>query len=276
MKYNDEKLSNNEIQLVLYNILCVTVDFLVKNNISYYLCGGTLLGSIRHHGFIPWDDDIDMLLPRKDYERFKSLFNNNNTLFDSIKAYFPGDDGFSHSFIKIRDLRYRTIEENTANEFDTYAEIDVFPLDHMPDSYVLHKLLLNKQRFLRAILYSHTQKKMWLKKHGALMTNCFEILYKLMGGYKSILLKIENNGKNSDSVYKNSRHLGDVVNPNGMNDYFEADIFEGDRKQLFIDREFSVPYKAEKYLETFYGKDYMIPPPVEKRIDHSKTFLTRI
>lgn len=271
-----KKLSNSEIQNILYNILCVTVDFLDENSICYYLCGGTLLGSIRHKGFIPWDDDIDILVPRDDYEKLKKMFENNNTIKDSIKVFFPGDEGFSHSFIKVRDLRYKTVEEYTADEFETYAEIDIFPLDHMPDNYFFHLLLLNKQRFLRAALYSYTQKKMWIKKHGVFLTNCFSILYNLLGGYKNILLKLENNGKMSDLKYKNSNHLGDVVNPNGMKDYFEADIFIGERKQIFVDREFSVPYKTEKYLETFYGSDYMVPPPPDKRVDHSKSFFVNI
>lgn len=267
-----KKIDNNEIQNILYNILCVTVDFLIANNISYYLCGGTLLGSIRHKGFIPWDDDIDILIPRDDYEKFKSFFKVNNTLKNTIKVFFPGLDGFSQSFIKVKDLRYKTIEEYTVDEFETYAEIDIFPLDHMPDSYFLHALLLNKQRLLRAALYSYTQKKMWIKKHGVLLTSCFRLLYNLFGGYRSISLKLESNGKTSDLKYKQSNHLGDVVNPNGMKDYFEADVFVGERKQLFVDREFSVPYKTEKYLETFYGSDYMVPPPVDKRVTHGKSF----
>ena len=259
-------------QKEIYNILCITVDFFKEHNIKYYLCGGTLLGSIRHDGFIPWDDDIDILVPRDDYERLKEIFKTNRNIDDDIKAFLPSDNEHYYSFIKIKNMKYPILNDYLDDEYAIeYMDIDVFPLDHMPNNKILHYIFYARQRFFRCLYTSHIFKPS-MTHYGVLLRLFYNLFYNIFGGYKNIAIKIDSMAKECNYKNTNSNYMGDGAHPNGMKDYFEIDIFDGERKQKFQDREFSIPVKAEKYLKTFYGDDYMTPPPVEKRVGHYKRF----
>lgn len=97
-----EKISSREIQAMELDILKKFKDFAQKNNIEYYLCGGTLLGAIRHKGFIPWDDDIDICIPRKSYDRLIELVKDNRYIDDtSLKFCLPLDKNYIYPYIKL-------------------------------------------------------------------------------------------------------------------------------------------------------------------------------
>ncbi len=77
-------ITPEEQKTIQLDLLQKTADFCKENNIRYYLCGGTLIGAIRHKGYIPWDDDIDISMPRPDYDRFISLFNKPGNYYLSL------------------------------------------------------------------------------------------------------------------------------------------------------------------------------------------------
>ena len=106
MTTKNTPLSLREIQLVELDILKRLVQIFEIHNIHYILCGGTMLGAVRHQGFIPWDDDIDILVPRDDYERLKSLARRENEKSQSLRLRLPGDKGNAYPFIKATDINY--------------------------------------------------------------------------------------------------------------------------------------------------------------------------
>lgn len=99
-----KRISSQEIQSLELNILKSFKTFAQKNNIIYYLCGGTLLGAIRHKGFIPWDDDIDICIPRNSYNKLIKLVKENRYIENTAyKFYLPLDDNYIYPYIKIVD-----------------------------------------------------------------------------------------------------------------------------------------------------------------------------
>lgn len=266
----------SEAQKYIYDTLCAVVDFFSINNIKYYLCGGTLLGAIRHNGFIPWDDDVDMLVPRRDYDILLDKFKQNRMINNHIKATLPGDDDNFFSYIKIRNIDYPVIDCNLKDNYhSSYIDIDIFPLDNLPDNFMLHLWFFLGQRFLRCINTEHFFKKEFVN-YNVFLKLLFKISYSILGGYKRVSILIDKRARLYNNIFINSNHQGDGAHPNGMEDYFEKGIFNGERTEAFNNRMFTVPYNSEKYLETFYGKDFMVPPPVDKRVNHSKKFFVNI
>ena len=131
----NEKKSLNELQTMLLEMLAWFHGFCQKNKIRYYILGGTMLGAIRHGGFIPWDDDIDVGIPRKDYE--KLLRNKEEYLADEpryvFESYLDGNKDFEFEFTKLYDTT-TTLIENRRTRICRGIYIDVFPLDGIGDS----------------------------------------------------------------------------------------------------------------------------------------------
>ncbi|MBQ6196101.1 MAG: LicD family protein [Lachnospiraceae bacterium] len=267
-------LSLREIQLEELKILKTLTFFFAKHDIHYILCGGSMLGAVRHEGFIPWDDDIDILVPRDDYEKLKVLYKNEKAGLEGIKLTLPGDKGSPHSFIKAINTDYIVKEKTRNEEYQAYLWVDVFPMDHFPDDEKTHRKYLRKISTLVKILSSNTITKEYLISRGyysnvvkrvkLLVSQC---AYHILGGSQKIALRIDRVARDMDTKFKSSDHVGDGAWPNGMKDYFPMRAVEPVMLHDFEDTQFYIPENYDEYLTLFYG-DYMRIPPVEERQDH--------
>jgi len=123
------ELSLREIQLISLEI-CKKVDMICnENNFRYYLYGGSLLGAVRHKGFIPWDDDIDIVMPRPDYEKFLAYMQENQEKIKPLKLYsFENNAKYPYMISRVSDERYILDVENE-DDYGIGIFIDVYPWD---------------------------------------------------------------------------------------------------------------------------------------------------
>ena len=131
MKIEMKSLTLKEIQKIEFEILKEFAQFCAKHNLKYYLAGGTLLGAIRHKGFIPWDDDIDVCMPRKDYMYFINNFDEWNR---KLKVKCNYKSNIDAPFAKIVNLDTIIYSKYANNNIDTNICIDIFPVDGLPEN----------------------------------------------------------------------------------------------------------------------------------------------
>ena len=136
-------MENNlrKLQLVDLEILIRIRDFCEANQITYYISGGTYLGAVRHQGFIPWDDDVDVAMPRDSYEKFITLFPESIKGSDmKLITYKNTENSFYHYPIRVESDKVKMKYTGAVNEKVISAWVDVFPLDGMPSNPVKSKL----------------------------------------------------------------------------------------------------------------------------------------
>ena len=142
----------NDIQKVIYDIFVEVSNILKNNNIEYYANGGTCLGAIRHNGFIPWDDDIDITVKIEDFEHVKYLLKRELPPYYSIRN-FDNNEHYANVFFKVVDERTTCIEKIDYEYKDAYKGcfIDVMPISGMPDGLLRRKLFCKKINYFRIL-----------------------------------------------------------------------------------------------------------------------------
>lgn len=153
----NREMTLSEIQDVSLSVLEEFSSFCESEGLRYSLAYGTLIGAVRHKGFIPWDDDIDVLMPRPDYERLLSLYKDGN----GFTLLWPGKDGCSLQYARLCDVsRTRVRSKSPWHDGESGVWIDIFPIDAAPDDlaaakkkylkcHVMYRDLLARRRTLR-------------------------------------------------------------------------------------------------------------------------------
>lgn len=263
-----KKIEIEEMKKIEIKILEYVTKFCDSNNITYFLYGGSVLGAIRHKGFIPWDDDIDIAMPRKDYNNFVNLYckaNNKKYILENINT----DDKYGYLFSKVYDTN-TYLKESFVNRKNNKlgVHIDIFPLDNIGKTYKEAKIVFMRKRFLKAILVSANWSKYKLSKTHPLRYEPIRLFFYIISRFfdpNKLAKKLE---KEFNTYSKYSSNY--MASTSGLYPYIE--IFEGKVYQETTTVEFEgKTYKTMKnydvFLKQLYG-DYMKLPPVEKRKTH--------
>ena len=136
------------LQMKLLEIMEIVSNICEKENINYYILGGTFIGAVRHKGFIPWDDDIDIAMDRKEYEKFLKIIQ--DKLPKNLKLDYYRKNDTDVPWIKIKNTNYKVIEKKDNIEIEEYIFLDIFPFDNVPDNYVKRQVF-RIQIFLESI-----------------------------------------------------------------------------------------------------------------------------
>lgn len=259
------QLTDKEIHDCLLNILKDVDEFCRQNGLRYSLAYGTLIGAVRHHGFIPWDDDIDIQMPRPDFERFIREYGREpgaryRCLYNTVNE----EERFQHFFAKVHDTHTVCIQGKSV-VYKFGVNLDVFPIDGRPDdtreqrkmerqlSSWAHRLnicstkldLFNFHQPLRAKLQAHIfGPKHWVKK-------CNELM------------------RRYDFETSNFAGLVSTVY-NGLGGVFDRGLFEEYTLLEFEGSRFKAFSRWDEFLSKYYG-EYMKLPPVHKRRSHHTT-----
>ena len=242
-----------ELKAIQLDLLRKTADFCETNGIRYYLCGGTLIGAIRHQGYIPWDDDIDISMPRPDYDKFVKLFNKPENYYQVIDMSNNKKYGFP--FAKVHDTRTLIDELQYAkDQFGAY--IDIFPIDGVGEDKQVYNILK-----LRKIL--HTKKANYFQRTlTKKIINTFGKIILLPISVHQILKLMDKEARRFP--FGSTSKAGVIINPYGTREIVDLSVFEKGIPKKFEDRDYMVPVGFDKWLRSIYG-DYMQFPPEDQR-----------
>lgn len=270
---NDKQLA--DLQRILLEMLLDILSVCKKYNIEVALCGGSALGAVRHHGFIPWDDDLDILMPRSDYKRFHDAFE--SEMSDKYYIAAPNQNGpHKQRFPKIfkRNTVYRSMSDvNSSLPSGIY--IDVFLVENVPANAVIRTI---KGLWCNILMFCGTRVYLFEQNNDI---------------YRSYLCSTPEGKKNYEKVMLLGRMLScipskkwfDIIDksiqypkrtglcsiPTGRKHYFGEIIREEylfpTNTEWFEGHEVPIPANCDKYLSNMYG-NYMQIPPEEKREKH--------
>lgn len=270
------KLINDksQIQQILTNILKFIDEVCQENNLTYSIVGGTAIGAIRHKGFIPWDDDIDIGLLRKDYDKLLQILDSDKYKNSKYKClYFAKENkNYFYHFAKVVDSTTYLEESNYISCPKMGLYVDIFPFDDIDESKAAK--IVKKSQFYASVLSISAQKNInWSKNF---FKNLFFkipsfIFIKTLGykfwakKYNKFKLKFKND--NSKLVYPFGGGYG-------VKDITPKEYFSSTTDVSFENITVKIFKNYDEYLTHVFG-DYMTPPPPEKRRWHQITAYLR-
>jgi lipopolysaccharide cholinephosphotransferase len=242
-----------EAQLIMLEMLVEFDAICQKYNLQYWLDSGTLLGAVRHEGFIPWDDDIDVSMPIEDYNKFQSLAKKEL----SRKIFFQTattDNAFKFDYIKLRSKRASIVEFHEKDREIDYHQgvfVDIFPMLTLQNREFYREFYSDIFKLIRDVssISLHTPNG---EDHPKTRKKLIQSLETLHQGWEDEELKVVYSGKMPDVAA-----------------WFDYQKIFPLKKMKFEGLEFSVPHDPDHYLGSIYSFDYMELPPEDKRSTHA-------
>lgn len=263
-----KKISRDDQKKIMLELLDYIHNLCIANNINYSLCGGSFLGAIRHKGFIPWDDDIDIMLTRENYEKLILLLRERSdyTLLDfQVKNY-------QYSYAKLCDKG--SFQLSLAGEVSQFGLfVDIFPYDHLPESEIEQKTFL-KEVHSKNINVGMSNIRTYFGHKSYFKAFCRFFFY-----YPQYLkIKKEKNMHNravelqqfmQQYNHKKTSYIGYVAwnYEEPIKEKFPKEIFEEYSDYLFEGKYYRGIKSYDIYLSQLYG-DYMKIPPYNERDNH--------
>lgn len=259
-----KEVTIEKMQEIEFNILKSFDEYCQLHGLRYYLAYGTLIGAIRHKGFIPWDDDIDVVMPRKDYEKLLEI----EPVFKGgqYKLATPRNrDGWPYLFSKLVDT-YTLMEESTYKSGKIGVYIDIFPIDGLPDNQLVRKWHMVKLKCWHYLLT--TVQKTDLTGKTKIRSIVKRMIYPIAKniGMNNILDRIQRHITKYD--FDSSKYVAvQIAIDYGIRECVLKDDYQSVERRQFGNCDFNIPSGYDSILTHIYG-DYMKLPPEDKRVSH--------
>ena len=240
------KMTLKEIQSIDKDMLCMVDQFCRDRNIRYWVCGGTLLGTVRHKGFIPWDDDVDIFMPWKDYQIFLKEFKCSGDYSLIVSGACDRKD-YYELFSKLADNRTMVRENSGIIRKVHPVAIDIFPLIGLPEE--------DEERKLFFARYYELEKSIWEDFYAN--NGDLGVYNKWYPVQKEFLEKYD---------FDKSDYVGVLATAYQERDCTTRKVYDATIRMPFEDIEVNVPVGYKEYLDNLYGKDWMELPEESKRV----------
>lgn len=258
-----ETVNVRDLQLKILDILSEVDKACKTHHLRYYIMAGTLLGAVRHKGFIPWDDDLDIGMPRADYEIFVKKWSKFlPSYLEMIHA--ENDSEYPLSFAKIQDARTTLIERKHL-KYTGGIYIDVFPLDGVPSNRLSQMLHFTRFAFYNKLLYFIYRDPY---KHGKGASSWIPRLSRVLFSRQGVQKKLK--GIMTKYDFDTSKNICDY--DDGIKGILPKQVLGEPTSILFEEREFCGVKDYHTYLSNKYG-DYMRIPDKEHQRQHNFYFL---
>ena len=254
------EVPQEDYKRIPFEILQDVAEFCRINGIRYSLAYGTLLGAVRHKGFIPWDDDIDIIMPRKDYDRFRELYHSDRFVFSDISVNRRHPTGMAKVYDANTFFYYKKFIKRDYGLF-----IDVFVVDRIPEDSNTFRHWMRRIKWLIAInTAKNTRLTDYFKAERGVKKVLKNLCLYLVPIPKCLLQRwigcLQTKYRNTDSNL-----VGITVSVDNPYDRYPASLFEEFVNVEFEEKSFSAIKDYDMWLRVCYG-DYMQLPPIEKRV----------
>ena len=251
------KIENiQELRQIQMGILDDVHNYCEKHGLRYFLSSGTLIGAVRHQGYIPWDDDIDIYMPRQDYEQFLTSFSDTKGVYRVINPQV--EPHYYYTFAKVVDLRTKMVEKETKGyEIGVYMEI--FPVDYVTDDVQERERIFKQKKLLYKI------RRCKISKSNPLHSRLAYWVYRC---WPMTVKQIERKIRNLIVLTEPTHTVCNMTEAGpSIKGCFPAEDIATSVDIEFEGRMYKTMVGYKDYLERTYG-DYMTLPPVKQRVTH--------
>ncbi len=257
-----KEIKIDELRNLQLDIMQSIHDFCSKNEIRYSISGGTLLGAVRHKGYIPWDDDIDCMMPRPDYEKFLSTFNKDNN--SGLKVFSSFNDSyFFQPFAKVVNTKTQLIEHEDRPQPNLGVYVDIFPIDGLPNKEEEREKYWNiiaKKKNFSTVIYSKFN-----KNERGIKKIVRKVLFTLFRPFPANWYAKKLHKMGMKNPFEESLFVANSIFGYHKKEQMPKTIFDDFILLDFEDRKFSAVKDYNTYLSNLFG-DYMQLPPKDKQI----------
>lgn len=257
-------ISREESKSIMLKMMDAVDDLCMENNIKYFLHAGTLLGAVRHKGFIPWDDDIDIALLGDEYEKFLDMMRN-QTKYPWLRLIDHHVQGYYYPFAKVEDKRTIAKQDDNVSEYGIW--IDIFPLYKFPDDLKERNKFVRNLRIYNALVLSMTTDFIHGKCNKKIFLKFLLKIVSLFIGKKRILAANIKYAKKYEN--KATHYVGGIFTPY-KREYIESSKVYPIVELEFEGRKYKAPSCWNEFLQNMYN-NYMQLPPVSQRKTHGVT-----
>lgn len=243
-----KKIELREMQKIELNLLLELDKICKKHSLRYYMDGGTLLGAMCYEGFIPWDDDIDLKMPRPDYEKLITL---QDEFPEYIRLDAPSKEHCEYTMLKLIDDRTILKEQNGNSIKTTGVYIDVFPMDGYPVNKLECEKHINKLQRLNSLFHLSLEHFQSMKKSESFISRIKGGIYNNIYSPWKLYNKLTFLAKKYD--YDSAEYVGLLVEGDAIKEKFEKNWLKPGFTLEFEGHQIPAPSGYKKHMEIFYG-----------------------